>query len=192
MMSEAEGTRSTISRREMIQRGAVVGGMVWAAPAFSVLGPRALAQTTGTPFAGEVSWVMVWFVDTVTKKLYRVKYESTASGYAAQPGVTEQQMSSNDSKRYLYYQVQEDHLPSGLAFSNALPPDVSAWSTSAGNLRISVGPSIKVFGWILHDGSCQTNGTSFLRAGWGYEGSPPVGPTGLPVSNGDFQWQKCD
>jgi hypothetical protein len=190
-MSEVEGTRTSISRREVIQRGAVVGGMVWAAPAFSVLGPRAFAQTNGSPFPGDVSWVMVWFVDPVTKTLYRVKYESTASGYSAQPGVTEQQMSSNDSNRFIYYKKQEDNLPDGLDFSTALPPDISAWSTSAGSLRISVGGSIKVYGWILHDGSCQTNGTSFLRAGWGYEGSPAVGPTGLPVTNGEFDWVKC-
>jgi hypothetical protein len=40
---------STSDRRTFIKRSAVLGGMVWAAPAISTLGSRAFAETQGTP-----------------------------------------------------------------------------------------------------------------------------------------------
>ena len=189
-MAEDQRSSSTISRREVIQRGAVVGGLVWAAPSFSVLAPRALAQTSGTPHPGNVSWVMVWFVNEVTNTLYRVKYESTDQGYSSQSGVTEQQMSSNDPKRFEYYQAQQNALPDGVSFNSGPPPGVSAGSSN-GKLSISVSGDVKVYGWVLHDGSCQTGGTGFLRAAYVNPGNPAVGPTTLPTGNGTFEWQKC-
>lgn len=48
-----------ISRRDLIRRGAIVGGtLVWAAPVVQSIAPRALAQTGGTP-ACELDVVIV-------------------------------------------------------------------------------------------------------------------------------------
>lgn len=187
-MAEDQRSSSTISRRDVIQRGAVLGGLAWAAPSFSVLAPRALAQTSGTPFAGDVSWVMVWFVDMETDTLYRVKYESTDQGYSTQSGVTEQQMSSDDPNRFDYYAAQEEKLPTGLTFDTGQPPGVTAGSSN-GALSITVSGSVQIYGWVLHDGSCQTNGAGFLRAAYANPGD--VGPTVPTTGSGTFEWEKC-
>lgn len=195
-MAVEQDSISTISRREMLQRGAVAGGLIWAAPAFSVLGPRAFASTTGTPYDGLVSWVMVWFVDTEpneqgTNDLYRVKYESVQGSYSAQPGVTKQQLSRNDPNADSYYDRQEfevnDAFKTGLVFVPSLPPSVDA-SASNGSLQLGLSGSIAVYGWILHDGSCQAGGSDFLRAAYVNPGG--VGPE-VPAQSGAFLWQKC-
>jgi hypothetical protein len=65
---------SGIDRRSFIKRGAIVGGMVWAAPAISALGPRAFAQENGTPrLCTDISNIAVVF--TVNGTTYQAKYD---------------------------------------------------------------------------------------------------------------------
>jgi hypothetical protein len=46
---EDQSASSGMDRRTFVRRGAILGGMVWAAPAISTMGSRAFAQTEGTP-----------------------------------------------------------------------------------------------------------------------------------------------
>jgi hypothetical protein len=64
---------SGLDRRTFIKRGAIVGGMVWAAPAISSLGSRAFAADNGTPRkCTEISTLAIVFtIDGVT---YQAKY----------------------------------------------------------------------------------------------------------------------
>lgn len=56
-MAEHEGSvprdQGGISRRDLVRRGAVVGGtLLWAAPVIQSLGPAAYAHTVGSPVFG--------------------------------------------------------------------------------------------------------------------------------------------
>jgi hypothetical protein len=65
-----------ISRRELLRKGVMAGGLAgaaWVAPSLTTLGPHAFAAT-GTPVPGAVSWVMVWYVQEV-----EVDFENAAS-----------------------------------------------------------------------------------------------------------------
>lgn len=91
-----------ISRRDLLKRGAVVGGtLVWAAPAVQTISRSALAQSPGTPppdepVDGAISYVAL--VLNCGGALVRVKYETgdadasdaTVGGGWVDPGETPQ------------------------------------------------------------------------------------------------------
>lgn len=89
-----------ISRRDVLKRGAVVGGtLVWAAPAVQTISRAALAQDGGTPQPtdGAISYVAL-VLNCGTAGTFRVKYETgdvdpndaTVGGAWVDPGETPQ------------------------------------------------------------------------------------------------------
>lgn len=91
-----------ISRRDLLKRGAVVGGtLVWAAPAVQTISRSALAQSPGTPIFDEPADGAISYVALVlicAGVLVRVKYETgeadpsdaTVGGGWVEPGNTPQ------------------------------------------------------------------------------------------------------
>ena len=71
------GAPTGVDRRDFIKRSAIVGGMVWAAPAISTLGSRAFAsEHNGTPRCQAISTLAIVFTLTVngTTTTYQAKY----------------------------------------------------------------------------------------------------------------------
>ena len=69
---------SGMNRRDFVKRTAIVGGMVWAAPAISTLGGRAFASTEGTPRdCVDISYLAV--VITVDGTTYQFKIDSNGT-----------------------------------------------------------------------------------------------------------------
>ena len=69
------GTASGIERRDFIKKSAIVGGLVWAAPAMSALGPRAFGQeNNGTPRC-KTAISNIAIVFTVEGVTYQAKYD---------------------------------------------------------------------------------------------------------------------
>jgi hypothetical protein len=67
---------SGLDRRTFVKRSAIVGGMVWAAPAITTLGSRAFAATGGTPRkCVDISYLGV--VVTTNVGTFRFKHNST-------------------------------------------------------------------------------------------------------------------
>jgi hypothetical protein len=57
--TELEGQSGGMDRRDFVKRSAILGGMVWAAPAVSSLGSRAFAQAIGSPdVTGECDYIV--------------------------------------------------------------------------------------------------------------------------------------
>ena len=68
------GTASGIERRDFIKKSAIVGGLVWAAPAMSALGPRAFGQeNNGTPRCTAISNIAIVF--TANGTTYQAKFD---------------------------------------------------------------------------------------------------------------------
>lgn len=93
-----------ISRRDVLRRGAVVGGtLVWAAPAVQSISRAALAQDNGTPppddrDGGAISYVALVLTCSMaggTTRQVRVKYEADG-GWDPAPGETPHCMSPAD------------------------------------------------------------------------------------------------
>lgn len=194
-MSEDVFAQSSISRRDVIKRGAVVGGLVWAAPTLKVLAPHALAQTeTGTPFPGEVSWVMVWF--QCGDQHHLVKYEATGSGYDENCAATRQNVSANSENCLDFFDVQQTKVTGDR--SNDCPDGVTATALANGDLQITIAPTSNcvIVGWVLHDGSCKDDSKPpemFCRSPeepFDEDGNR-VGPVVPTTSGGDFVWTKC-
>jgi hypothetical protein len=69
---------SGLDRRTFVKRSAIVGGMVWAAPAITTLGSRAFAATGGTPRkCVDISYLAV--VVTTNAGTFRFKYEANGA-----------------------------------------------------------------------------------------------------------------
>jgi hypothetical protein len=202
-----ETTSAGMSRREVLRRGAIVGGagaVAWAAPSITALGPRAFAQT-GTPSAsGDISWIMVWFRCTMgeTVTWHLVKYEGTASGYTQKCDATKANISADGAEGASYFDAQQAKIDANWVRSNSCPPDVTV-SSSAGNLSVTASGTCEIVGWVLHDGSCgnPTGGQpaypKFRSVEYPYkvDGDPNSGVVGPVASElpggGTFQWEKC-
>lgn len=183
----AQGTAAGISRRDMLKRSAVVGGagaLMWAAPSITKFGSAAFG-TEGTPFPGEVSWVIVWF-DCPGEGVIRVKYEGKDDGYRIDPSG---QPSQNFGCPELFADV-ETGFPSTVGTSS--PNDVTVRATEEGWLQIQ-STRCTIVAWVLHDGSCgePRTGVSNCRSSE-QSPTPPEGPV-TPAGPGDawFEWTKC-
>jgi hypothetical protein len=196
-----ETTSAGMSRREVLRRGAVVGGVgavAWAAPSITALGPRAFAQTgteePGGP--GLVSWVMVWF--RCGDDYYRVKYEGGASGYTELCGAGRGNVSNDGPEGAQYYDIEEGRA-AGLNLVDGCPAGVSAGAAD-GLLRITIPETCSILGWVLHDGSCgnptggQPSYPRFRSKEFPYriDGDASSGVVGPVDGNGGpFEWDKC-
>jgi hypothetical protein len=198
-MTDETTPKGDLSRRGLLKRGAVLGGgLVWAVPTVQAIAPAALAQGTGgSPVAGAVSWVMVWF--KAGGQYHLVKYENAPSGYSELCTATKDNVSRNDVNCGKYFDVQQDKV-NGLTRNTGCPLGVTAGTNSLGQLVITVGGSLSIVGWVLHDGSCQAVGTTkhpFCRSPENPWKDPSntslgvVGPTNLPASGGEFTWTQC-
>jgi hypothetical protein len=77
MSDELELGEGGWTRRKVLTRGAMAGGLVWAAPAVTTVGSKVLAQT-GSPRDQDISFVAILAsCDGVT---YRVKWEVGSDG----------------------------------------------------------------------------------------------------------------
>lgn len=200
---------TVIDRRELLRRGALVGGagaLAWAAPSVTTFGARAFAA--GTLHPGTVSWVMVWFTDN-ENKYYRVKYESTDTGYSSDPSAENTNSilkGAFGAEAKSYVEKDETSLGAlpddgqGRIFTAAIPIGTSASANSNGFLQLAItNEEIKVWGWLLHDGSCNDGVDKIRSADSPYiikddSASGLVGPprSDLPTSGGeDFLWKKC-
>jgi hypothetical protein len=193
-----------ISRRDLLKRGAVVGGVgavAWAAPTITTLGPRAFAATgTEDPGTGPISWAMIWYVRDGLYWL--VKYEYRDGSYASKCDATLANVSQNDVNCTNYFNVQEGKVT---AFTRdyGCPPGVTVSATSGGSLQVAVTGGTEIHGWVLHDGTCR-NVTRDPRPpacrspeaaakdpndpSQGFAGPPA---SELPTSSGTFVWHKC-
>ena len=95
---ELTGNQAGLDRREVIKRGAILGGVVWAAPVIQSIGSPAFAITptpvetpTPTPEAQNMSFIAA--VVTCNGITYRVKYED-GDGWDDEPGPPDEHPSS--------------------------------------------------------------------------------------------------
>ena len=72
MSEDVETTPAGMSRRTLIKRSAVAGGLVWAAPVVTSMAP-AFGQTAGTPGSQDISFVAV--LVSCAGTTYRLKWE---------------------------------------------------------------------------------------------------------------------
>jgi hypothetical protein len=203
-MAQEPDAPAGMSRRDVLRRGAFVGGagaVAWAAPTIATLGPRAFAQTgteePGGP--GLVSWIMVWF--QCGTNYHRVKYEGGATGYSQDCTADKGNISSDGAEGASYYDVEQARV-GNLTYVASCPPDVSVASAD-GLLRVTVDGDCTILGWVLHDGSCgnptdgQPTYPRFRSLANPYKidgdaSSGTVGPVGDELeSGGPFQWDKC-
>lgn len=202
---EEQLSPSVIDRRELLRRGAVVGGLgalAWAAPSVTTFGARAFAA--GTPFAGTVSWVIVWFVndDAEAPKWHRVKYENADVGYTTDPSAnnTNSIISGKGgegafgSRAKDYVTKVDGEVALGRDFVGSVPTGVTATATSDGFLKLTLGETatVKIVDWILHDGSCNDRTDKIRTAA--QPGDPAVGPPKYELDgeeDPDFLWRKC-
>jgi hypothetical protein len=145
-----------LSRRELIKRGAVVGGagaLAWAAPSVTTFGAQAFAaEGTDVPVpSGDVSWVMVWF--KVGSIYHLVKYEGGSSGYSQQCDATRNNVSRDGDEGFLYFDTQQ-HKARKLTRDTSCPAGVTVSSVD-GRLQLTLAANVEILGWVLHDGSCQ-------------------------------------
>jgi hypothetical protein len=203
-MADEQTPPAGISRRDLLRRGAVVGGVgavAWAAPTITTLGPRAFAATgteePGGP--GLVSWIMVWF--QCGNNYHRVKYEGNATGYGQNCSADKSNISNDGAEGASYYDVEQGRVGS-LTYVPVCPPDVAVASAD-GLLRVTVTGDCTILGWVLHDGSCgnPTGGQPAyprfrsLANPYKIDGdasSGTVGPVGSALAEGGpFEWEKC-
>lgn len=90
---EFTGDQAGIDRREIIKRGAILGGVVWAAPVIQSIGIPAFAATptpvtTPTPEAEPWSFLAAVLTchDNGGSKTIRVKYNYDNGGWESNPG----------------------------------------------------------------------------------------------------------
>ena len=72
MNDELQTNQSGISRRTLIKRSAIAGGLVWAAPVVTNMSP-AFGQAAGTPGTQDISFVAV--LVNCGGAIYRLKWE---------------------------------------------------------------------------------------------------------------------
>jgi hypothetical protein len=79
---EAAAERTGLGRRDFIRKGAIVGGMVWAAPAISTLGSRAFAA--GTPMDGVGVSGFAFYVKNLSDAAYKFEWNGGLTGGLSQ------------------------------------------------------------------------------------------------------------
>jgi hypothetical protein len=188
MTDELETTG--MDRRQLLRRGALVGGaVVWATPVVQSLSPAAYAA--GSPFDdggnGAPSWVMVWF--KCGDSYHLVKYGQNASASC----VTNTDTASNDVNKpdavdakaalaaiFAKYGPYDASCPAGVVAS------ISADSDLLLNLSNS---DCEIVDWFLHDGSCKDDeGSNKFR----WQGDGQGDQVAIIYNNGaQYEFQKC-
>lgn len=79
---ETMGGAAGLDRRDFIRKSAIVGGMVWAAPAMSSLGSRAFAA--GTPLDGKGVSGFAFFVENQGSASYKYEWNGRLTGGLSQ------------------------------------------------------------------------------------------------------------
>jgi hypothetical protein len=204
-MAEEPTAPAGMNRRDVLKRGAFVGGagvLAWAAPTVTAFGPRAFAaEGTQDPGTGPISWAMIWYIKG--GQYWLVKYEYRNGSYASQCDAGLNNVSQNDVNCTNYFNMQETKVTS-YTRDYSCPPGVTVSASSGGSLQISVSGGTQIIGWVLHDGSCR-NVTRDPRPPACRSPEEPVkDPSGvitgnagppaseLPTSSGTFLWHKCE
>lgn len=76
---EHDAPTGGMTRRTFVTRSAVVGGMVWAAPAISTLGSRAFAETNGTPRDCHAISYLALVIDTDDGRRFQFKQNKSGA-----------------------------------------------------------------------------------------------------------------
>jgi hypothetical protein len=122
-MTELEDlTQDGVTRRRLLMRGAVAGGVVWAAPAITSIGGSAFAASPGEQ---DISFVAILYRCGST--VFRTKWEVGAGGTLTQECGTSFQVDGCS-----------DQL-SGQANSQLCGPATATFNASTGNLSVNLG-----------------------------------------------------
>lgn len=163
-MSEHEGQTDGLGRRQLLKRGALMGGaLVWATPVVQTLSGPALAAT-GSPGDvggnGAPSWVMVWFLcDT---GYYVVEYDQHGNAKVcnASPSDASKDIKDAPLAKAKLQQIYGTYGP----YQPSCPPHVTSGLSPDGDLLITLTDShCRIVNWFLHDGSCQQTGDDKFR-----------------------------
>lgn len=88
MNEEQDLTESALSRRKLLTRGAIAGGLVWAAPAVTTVGGRVFAQVS--PVGQDISFIglNIQCADGAVTTTYVIKFEgcSNSDCFEQDPG----------------------------------------------------------------------------------------------------------
>lgn len=182
--TESNGPRP--GRRDVIKRGALVGGAVlWTTPIVQSIGGTALA-TGGSPNGGgngAPSYVFVWF--KCDGEYHVVKYGQDGGVDECNASIQHLSNDGSDAVEAKFAAIYASYGP----YTADCPEGVTSGLSSDGDLLVSLGDSgCTVVNWFLHDGSCQKTGDDKFR--WQGDGeSPPV----AAVNPGGASWefQKC-
>ncbi|HET9441892.1 MAG TPA: hypothetical protein VFO65_01145 [Acidimicrobiales bacterium] len=83
MNDELDTNQSGMSRRTLIKRSAIAGGLVWAAPVVTSMSPAFGQTTAGTPDTQDISFVAALITCGTT--VYRVKWNTNPDGTLQSP-----------------------------------------------------------------------------------------------------------
>lgn len=121
-MTELEDlTQDGVTRRRLLMRGAVAGGVVWAAPAITSIGGSAFAASPGEQ---DISFVAILYRCNGT--VFRTKWEVNPDGTLSQECGTGFQVDGCS-----------DQLPGGT--SQDCGPATASFDSSTGNLSVNLG-----------------------------------------------------
>lgn len=144
-MSEEEfGAESGMNRRDLIKRGAMIGGaVVWTAPMVQSIGGVALA-THGSPHDGCdcLSYVILFFTLAGSNQCYQVKYEGQA--YTPECGG---RPSQDDARCQTYTNALATCGPVCPVPGDALSSGVCV----NGTLTITLPTGANITGYVAHD-----------------------------------------
>jgi hypothetical protein len=76
---------SGVSRRRILARGAVLGGVVWAAPAVTTVGGSAFGQVAGSPPPGDTRISYIALNVTCGGSNFFIKYDQDADDFESSP-----------------------------------------------------------------------------------------------------------
>jgi hypothetical protein len=203
-MADEPTPATGISRRDVLKRGAIVGGVgaaAWVAPTITTLGPRAFAATgTEEPGAGPISWAMIWYVKD--NQYWLVKYEYRDGSYASNCNAGPNNVSQNDVNCTNYFNAQQTKV-AALTRGTGCPPGVTVTASTSGSLQIGVASGTAIHGWVLHDGTCRNVTRDPRPPACRSPENPVKDPSGvitgnagppaseLPSTSGTFLWHKC-
>lgn len=206
-----------ISRRDVLRRGAVVGGasaVAWAAPGITSYGARAFATNKGTPPpGGSKPWGIIWLKRRWKDKhgrwvyrYHRVKYQFTGSQFTATWGINHGAITDDPTgiARQLYNTEEARARQYGLQFDSSRRNDVTHRTAGSG-LQIRVPNETYVIGWLLYQWECTGGGTNAIyaspfRSMWTaprkrqQNGSQLAGPSSnnwIQLTNGWITWTGC-
>jgi hypothetical protein len=183
-MTDETPNSGGISRRDVLRRGAIVGGVVWSVPIVQSLGSPAFAAVGSEAqenFPGDISYVTLFLTCEGIK--YAVKYQSTDTGYSpvcwngdagtSPNGNGNNVISSDDPGCKTLFDLYSPGTVAGCPPGGA----PAASSNAGGDLIVNLG-ACTLNNYIVHDGDLgpdKCRGVGELPGGWGAPTTPQSG-----------------